>query len=68
MPDRGAGGLLPEKPMLILMDGHAIVHRAWHAIQRPLTLESTGEDVRAVYGFINFFLRVVIQGIGKMFI
>ena len=59
MPAQGAKSLLTEKPMLILMDGHAIVHRAWHAIQRPLNIASTGEDVRGVYGFLNMFLRAL---------
>ena len=51
--------MLEEKPLLILMDGHALVHRAWHAIQQPLNVGSTGEEVRAVYGFLNTFLRVL---------
>ena len=41
--------LLPERPLFMLMDGHAMVHRAWHAIQTPLTLSKTDEDVRGVY-------------------
>jgi DNA polymerase-1 len=49
--------MLPEKPLLFLMDGHALVHRAWHAIREPMNVSSTGEDVRAVYGFLNTFLR-----------
>ncbi len=50
--------LMPmEKPLLVLMDGHAMVHRAWHAIRQPMTVSSTGEEVRAVYGFLNTFLR-----------
>lgn len=51
--------LLSEKPLLFLMDGHAIVHRAWHAIQQPLNISSTGEEVRAVFGFLNSFLRAL---------
>ena len=51
--------LLPEKPLLMLMDGHAMVHRAWNAIKQPLNVRSTGEEVRAVYGFANTFLRVI---------
>ena len=57
-----SGGTMPmsmEKPLLILMDGHAMVHRAWHAIQQPLNISTTGEDVRAVYGFLNSFLRTL---------
>ncbi|MFQ6030396.1 MAG: 5'-3' exonuclease H3TH domain-containing protein, partial [Dehalococcoidia bacterium] len=49
----------PEKPLLMLMDGHAMVHRSYHAIsvQRHLTVSATGEDVTGVYGFANVFLR-----------
>ncbi len=59
-----SGGTMPmsmEKPLLILMDGHALVHRAWHAIQQPLNVSSTGEEVRAVYGFLNSFLRSISE-------
>ncbi len=45
--------------LLILIDGHALVHRSFHAIQHPLTVSSTGEDVRGVYGFTNAFLRTL---------
>ncbi|MFH1559986.1 MAG: DNA polymerase I [Chloroflexota bacterium] len=55
----GPAPLLPEKPLLMLMDGHAMVHRAWHAIQRPLTLSKTEEDVRGVYGFANAFIKAI---------
>lgn len=43
----------------MLMDGNAMVHRAWHAIQNPLILSTTNQDVRGVYGFLNAFLRAV---------
>ncbi len=51
--------LKPRNPKysLMLIDGHAMVYRAWHAIQQPLTLSTTGEDVRAVFGFLNIFFR-----------
>jgi len=48
-----------SKNLLILIDGHAIVHRSFHAIQRPLTISKTGEDVRGVYGFINAFIKSI---------
>ena len=47
-----------QRPLLLLMDGHALVHRAWHAIQRPLNVRKTGEDVRGVFGFTNTLLKV----------
>ena len=55
----GTMPMLEEKPLLVLMDGHALVHRAWHAIQQPLNVSATGEEVRAVYGFLNTFLRTL---------
>ena len=59
MTSGGTMPMLAEKPLLILMDGHAIVHRAWHGIQEPLNIRRTGEEVRAVYGFLNTFLRAL---------
>jgi DNA polymerase-1 len=61
MPDTKAEPtpLLPERPLLMLMDGHAMVHRAWHAIPAPLTLSKTEEDVRGVYGFANAFIKAI---------
>ena len=51
---------LPDrKSLLLLMDGHALVHRAWHAIREPLNVRATGEDVRAIYGFLNIFLKTL---------
>ncbi len=41
---------------LIIIDGHAILHRAYHALP-PLTT-SKGELVNAVYGFCSMILRV----------
>ena len=44
---------------LVLIDGHALIHRAFHAIQNPLTVSTTGQDVRAVFGFTNAFLKCI---------
>ena len=46
-----------NKPLLMLLDGHAMVYRAFYAIQNPMTVRTTGEEVRGVYGFLNTFLR-----------
>jgi DNA polymerase-1 len=55
-----------EKPLLVLFDGNAIVHRAFHAFgatkyrqATPLTVSRTGEVVSAVYGFALMFLKVL---------
>ena len=52
----------PERaPLLLLMDGHAMVHRSFRAIatQRNLTSSATGEDTTGVFGFANVFLRAL---------
>ena len=48
-------------PLLMLMDGHAMVHRSFHAIsvRAPLTVSATGEDISGVFGFTNVFLRAL---------
>ncbi len=45
------------KPLLLLFDGNALVHRAFHALP-PLTQRKTGETVNAVYGFASTLLKV----------
>jgi len=49
--------MAPSKKRLVLIDGHAILHRAYHALP-PLTT-STGELVNAVYGFTTMLLKVI---------
>ena len=55
--------LFPQErqPLLMIMDGHAMVHRSFRAIsqQRNLTSSATGEDTTGVYGFANVFLRAL---------
>ena len=50
-----------ETPLLMLMDGHAMVYRSFHAIsaQAHLSVSATGEDTTAVVGFTNTFLRAL---------
>ena len=49
-----------KKPRLVLFDGNAIVHRAFHAFEgKPLTVRKTGEVVSAVYGFTLMLLKVL---------
>ncbi|MFC1872034.1 PIN domain-containing protein [Chloroflexota bacterium] len=49
-----------SKPRLVLFDGNAIVHRAFHAFEkRPLTVSRTGEVVSAVYGFAMMLLSTI---------
>ena len=48
----------PQQPLLLLVDGNDLIHRAFHALP-PLTTSKTGEMVNAVYGFTNTLLKVV---------
>jgi DNA polymerase-1 len=55
-----------EKPLLVLFDGNAIIHRAYHAFgptryrqEKPLTVQKTGEVVSAVFGFAQMLLKVL---------
>ena len=47
-----------KKPLLVLFDGNALIHRAFHALP-PLTVSKTGEMVGAVYGFALMLLKVI---------
>lgn len=42
---------------LVLIDGHAVLYRAYHAI--PPLSNKKGQPVNAVYGFISILLRVL---------
>ena len=49
---------MPEKKQkFVIIDGNAIVHRAWHALP-PLTTKS-GQLVNAVYGFALTLLKAL---------
>lgn len=42
---------------LVIIDGNAILHRAFHAMP-PLTTRE-GEPINAVYGLVSMFLRII---------
>jgi DNA polymerase-1 len=46
-----------EKQRLVLIDGNAIVHRAYHAM--PPFHTKDGTMVNAVYGFATMLLKVI---------
>jgi DNA polymerase-1 len=53
-------GSPPPQPALFLVDGYALIYRAFYAlIARPLTT-SRGENTSAAYGIVNF-LRLLHQ-------
>ncbi|MDP9176347.1 MAG: DNA polymerase I [Gemmatimonadota bacterium] len=50
---------LPESPRLFLVDGYALIYRAFYAlIARPLTT-SKGENTSAAWGIVNFLQRLL---------
>lgn len=50
---------LPEPPRLFLVDGYALIYRAFYAlISRPLTT-SKGENTSAVWGISSFLQRLL---------
>jgi len=42
---------------LVLIDGNAILHRAYHAL--PTLTNKAGEPTQAVYGFVSILFRVI---------
>ncbi len=46
--------------MLLLIDGNALLHRAYHALP-PLTVSKTGEMVNAVYGFASMLIKAIYE-------
>src|SRR3989344_3429241 len=48
----------PKKEKFIIIDGNALLHRAWHALPPTLTTRS-GQIVNAVYGFTTILLKVL---------
>ena len=46
-----------HKKLLIILDAHAILHRAFHAL--PAFSSPAGEPTGAVYGFTTTLLRII---------
>lgn len=57
MIDLESSAHLEKKSRLILIDGNAMLHRAYHALP-PLT-SPDGTQVNAVYGFASMLIRLV---------
>jgi DNA polymerase-1 len=47
-----------KKSLLLIIDGNALVHRAYHALP-PLTSPKTGETLGAVYGFSMMLIKAI---------
>lgn len=48
-----------NRPLLMLIDGHALAFRAFHALREAGLRASTGEPTYAVYGFTSILLSAI---------
>lgn len=55
--ENSAQKMQPEKPKLVIIDSHALIHRAFHALP-PMTNQK-GEVLNAVYGYVSVFLKIL---------
>ena len=55
-PDRETGG--EQAPTLVLLDGHALYHRSFHAFPDEMST-AAGEPTNAIYGFTRMLLDVL---------
>ena len=49
-----------RRKKLVLVDGHAMVHRAFHAVPETLT-NSSGEHVNATFGFTSMLMKALLE-------
>lgn len=50
---------LTKKKLLLIIDGHSIVYRAWHGIKFPMTFPGTSDPIHGVYGFTSQILNAI---------
>ena len=48
-----------NKKTLVLLDSHAIIHRAYHAL--PEFLSSSGEPTGALYGLSSMLMKIITE-------
>ena len=51
--------MLEDNKKLVLLDAHAIIHRAYHAL--PEFLSSKGEPTGALYGLSSMLMKIIID-------
>ena len=54
----GEGGINYSMSKLLIVDGHAVIHRAYHSIPK---LTFNGQPVNALYGFYSMLLSAIYQ-------
>lgn len=59
MPKKDAQSDAGPKKTLVLLDAHAIIHRAYHAL--PDFRSSSGEPTGALYGVVTMLMKIVSE-------
>src|SRR5205085_10081496 len=49
-----------KRKKLVLIDGHAMIHRAFHAVPEELT-NTKGEPVNATFGFTSMLMKALLE-------
>ncbi|NDJ87145.1 MAG: hypothetical protein GYB66_14800 [Chloroflexi bacterium] len=49
-------------PLLVLVDGHALAYRSYHALNATAFTTSTGASTNAIYGFTRKILEILEEG------
>src|SRR3982074_2604480 len=49
-----------KRKKLMLIDGHAMIHRAFHAVPEDLST-SAGEPVNATFGFTSMLMKALLE-------
>ena len=50
---------MTSRPRLLLLDGHSLAYRAFHALPEENFSTTTGQPTNAVYGFTSMLLNVL---------
>ncbi len=50
---------MPDRPVLLLLDGHSLAYRAFYALPVENFATTTGQPTNAVYGFISMLINAV---------
>ena len=48
-----------KKKQIFIIDGHALVYRAYYAFIKNPLINSKGQPTSAVFGFANYILRLI---------
>jgi len=54
-----AAGAAPARPRVLLLDGHSLAYRAFHALPIENFATTTGQPTNAVYGFASMLINVL---------